>query len=58
MMELPIGLLMALSENLDAMERFATLDDVQKSRVVAQARCARSRRAMHELVERIANGGF
>lgn len=52
--ELPIGFLMALAENPDAMVRFSGMNKQEQNRLTEQARQARSREDMHAIVSGIA----
>ena len=51
--ELPIGFLMALAENPDAMVRFSGMNKQAQDRITEQARQARSREDMHAIVSGI-----
>lgn len=48
--EIPIGLGMALAQNIDAMRVFASLDEVSQHRVIARSHHARSKEDMNEIV--------
>ncbi len=50
MNDMPVGLLMALSENENAMRRFAMLTEEERGRVISQARQAASRDEMQVIV--------
>ena len=47
---LPIGLSMALAENLEAMQRFSNMSADQQAAFVASARAVSSKAEMHALV--------
>ena len=51
MNDMPVGLMMTLAENEQAMRRFADLPDQERSQVVNQARQAASRDEMQALVQ-------
>ena len=48
--ELPIGFLMALAENPNAMVQFSSMDRQEQTRITERARQARSREDMHAIV--------
>ncbi|MDO4548672.1 MAG: hypothetical protein Q4D04_11270 [Clostridia bacterium] len=48
--EMPIGLSMALAENLEAMKRFSNLSAQRRTDVVRRARDVESREEMQNLV--------
>lgn len=50
MNDIPIGLMMTLAENEQAMRRFAALSDEARAQVVAQAGQAASRDEMQAIV--------
>lgn len=50
MNDMPIGLLMALSENENAMRRFAMLTEEERGQIISQARQAASRDEMQAIV--------
>lgn len=52
--ELPLGFGMALAMDERAMEAFARLGEAEKSRILTEARHARSKREMQAIVSRIA----
>ena len=52
--DIPLGLGMALAQNVKAMERFSSLSDAEKQKIVAQAHSVNSRNEMHMFVERLA----
>lgn len=54
MNDLPIGLMMTLAENEQAMRRFAGLSSQERSQVIAQAGQAASREEMQALVRNLA----
>ncbi|MDE6280553.1 MAG: hypothetical protein K2M15_01960 [Oscillospiraceae bacterium] len=51
MNDMPVGLMMTLAENEQAMRRFADLPDQERSQVMNQARQAASRDEMQALVQ-------
>lgn len=51
MNDIPVGLMMALAENEQAMRRFAALSPQEHSQVVAQASQATSRDEMQAIVQ-------
>lgn len=53
MEDLPVGFTMALAQNGPAMMAFAGLDEIAREAVVAQARAARSKADMREIVANI-----
>lgn len=57
MNDLPIGLMMSLAENEQAMRRFAALSGPERSRVISRARQAASREDMQALVHGLAGMG-
>lgn len=50
MNDIPVGFMMTLAENEQAMRRFATLSEQERSQVVAQASQASSRDEMQSIV--------
>lgn len=48
--EIPIGLGMALAENVEAMEYFSSLSKEEKNRIIEHTHQIRSKREMHEYV--------
>ena len=53
MEDLPVGFTMALAQNGPAMMAFAGLDEIAREAIVAQARAARSKADMREIVSSI-----
>lgn len=51
--DMPIGFMMALSENLEAMKKFSMLSEEKKHDIVEGARNVRSRSEMSNYVNRI-----
>ena len=51
--ELPIGFMMALAENPDAMQRFSGMSKAEQARYTDRARHVGSREDMHALVAEI-----
>lgn len=54
--EVPLGLGMALAQNMRAMEAFAALDDAGKRRVIAGAHNVDSKNEMQAYVDRLGSG--
>ncbi len=54
--EMPVGLGMALAQNITAMNHFATLSPSQQQQIIAGAQRIGSREEMHRYVQRIARG--
>lgn len=54
--EMPLGLSFGLSMNEDAMLQFAQLPEVEKKRVVQEAKAAGSKSEMDSLISRIGGG--
>ncbi len=50
-LELPLGLAMAMAQNPQAMERFASLTPLQKKQLISNAHNAHSKGEMQSLVE-------
>ncbi|WP_313524592.1 hypothetical protein [Anaerotignum sp.] len=48
--KIPIGLGMALSQNLDAMQVFATMDEGSRNRVIERSHHAQSKNDMQSIV--------
>lgn len=48
--EIPIGLGMALAKNLNAMQIFASLDDVSRDSVIQRSHLANSKQDMESIV--------
>ena len=48
--EIPIGLGMALAKNLNAMQVFASLDDVSRNSVIQRSHLANSKKDMESIV--------
>lgn len=48
--EIPVGLSMALAENLHAMERFSNMDEGQKQEFIRRSRAVSSKQEMRSLV--------
>lgn len=57
MNDLPIGLMMSLAENEQAMRRFAALSSPERSQVISRASQAASREDMQALVHGLAEMG-
>lgn len=48
--EMPVGFVMALAMNPDAMQKFATLNEEQKQRIIDGTHSVKSREEMHQYV--------
>lgn len=48
--EIPVGLSMALAENLRAMERFSNMDDQERQDFISRSRSVDSKQEMRSLV--------
>ena len=48
--EMPVGFAMALAMNPDAMQKFATLNEEQKKRIIDGTHSVKSREEMHQYV--------
>ena len=51
--EIPVGLSMALAENLRAMERFSNMTEVEKREFISRCRNVESKQEMRSLVSEI-----
>ena len=51
--EIPIGLGMALAQNLDAMQVFSSLDEFSKERFLARSKSVNSKEEMNNLVSEL-----
>lgn len=51
--EIPIGLGMALSQNLDAMQVFASMDESARNRIIQYSRHAQSKNDMQNIVNNL-----
>lgn len=49
--ELPLGLGMALAQNVSAMERFCSMSEQEKRAVIDHTRAIKSKQEMHNYVE-------
>lgn len=56
--DLPLGLAMTLAQNTEAMLRFGTMSDEERSNVLNMARSAKSGREMKNIVDQIAHGNL
>lgn len=56
--EMPVGLVMALSQNMDALSHFSTLPDEHKRAVIAGTRSIKSKQEMKQYVNSIPNQTF
>ena len=52
--DLPLGLGIALAQNEQAMERFASLSDEEKERIIQSAHNVNSKAEMQQFVQRLA----
>ncbi|MGL6200210.1 MAG: hypothetical protein ACRC3H_14875 [Lachnospiraceae bacterium] len=48
--EIPVGLGMALAQNLDAMQVFNSIDEASRQTVIEQAKHAKSKQEMESIV--------
>jgi hypothetical protein len=55
--KVPIGFGMALAVNEPAMNAYAAMTEEQKQAIINKAHNVRSKKEMHNLVARLANGG-
>lgn len=53
--EIPMGLGMAMAQNIDAMNYFANLDDAGKQQIIEHAHNVHSKREMQAFVNNMAN---
>ncbi len=51
--EIPVGFSMALAQNPEAMEKFATLSDAKKQEIIDGTHSVNSRQEMHRYVDNI-----
>lgn len=51
--EMPIGLSMALAQNPDAMQKFATLSEEKKQEIINGTHSVQSKQEMHQYVNNI-----
>lgn len=51
--EMPIGFSMALSQNPEAMQKFATLNEKEKQKIIDGTHSIASKQEMHEYVNKI-----
>ncbi len=51
--EMPIGFSMALALNTEAMEKFATLTEVQKQQIIDGTHSIKSKEEMHQYVNNL-----
>lgn len=54
--QVPMGLGMGLCKDMNAMNRFATLDEASKQRVIDKAKNVRSKSQMQSLVNSLGQG--
>lgn len=54
--KIPIGLAMALAQNMNAMEKFAGLSEGQQSAVIRGATSVHSKNEMRQIVQSLAEG--
>lgn len=54
----PMGLGMALAENLDALNYFASLTHEQQQRIIDHTHQIRSKQEMHSFVSHLKDGGY
>ena len=53
--EMPVGFAMALSMNPDAMQKFETLSEEQKQKIIEGTHNVKSKKEMHQYMNSIAN---
>lgn len=53
---MPIGLSMAMAQNIDAMKQFGALSSTEQENVIAKARNAQSKAQMQSIVSELAKG--
>jgi len=56
--DIPLGLGMALAQNVGALERYSALTDEQRAMVVARAAGVKSKSEMNAMVQEITVGKF
>ncbi len=56
--DMPLGLRMALTQNMEAMSRFAELSESEKMAYIQGARQVRSRQEMEQYVRRLTQSGL
>lgn len=56
--EIPMGLGMALAQNVTAMERFAAMSEQEQQHVVSLTHSIESKSEMREFVNQIAHGNY
>ncbi|MDO4540211.1 MAG: hypothetical protein Q4B48_03775 [Syntrophomonadaceae bacterium] len=55
--EIPIGLGMALAQNLNALDVFSTLDETARDRVIARSRNVKSKEQIQTIIDELLNRG-
>lgn len=53
--EMPVGFSMALAQNPEAMQKFAMLSEDKKKEIINGTHSVKSRREMHEYVNKLNN---
>ncbi len=53
--EMPVGFSMALAQNPEAMQKFAMLSEEKKNEIINGTHSVKSRREMHEYVNKLNN---
>lgn len=51
--QMPVGFSMALAQNQEAMQKFATLSEDKKQQIIQGTHSVKSRKEMHEYVNKI-----
>lgn len=54
--EMPVGFVMALAMNPEAMQKFGTLSEEQKQQIIAGTHAVKSRDEMRHYVDSLVNG--
>lgn len=55
---MPMGLGMALAQNIDAMNRFSSLDQTKQQQIIDKTHEIHSKKEMQQLAQQIADGSF
>lgn len=56
MNDLPLGFVMSLAQNKDALERFSSYDDSKKQEIISSLNTINSRNEMRQFVDRLGKG--
>ena len=54
--EMPLGLGMALAQDVNAMDYFASLPDQKQQEIISRTHSVQSKQEMHQLVRNMMNG--